>query len=133
MDLAGCSAANRSIASRKGFNREQNMQGFYKTEAVPVGETFTGEASYYGPGFHGKKTANGETYDQDAMTCAHKTLPFGTILEVTLLSTGKSIEVRVTDRGPYKDGRILDLSVAAARQIGLIGPGVGEVRAKVLK
>lgn len=129
----GCSAANKSIAARKGFNRSQHMQGFYKTEPKDVGETFSGKASYYGPGFHGKKTANGEIYDQDDLTCAHKTLPFQTKLKVTLESTGKSTVVRVNDRGPYKDTRILDLSVRAAKEIGLVAEGVGTVEAEVIE
>jgi rare lipoprotein A len=133
LELSGCAAANKSIAARRGFNREQSMQGFYEVEPMDVGESFSGEASYYGPGFHGKKTANGETYDQNAMTCAHKTLPFGTKLKVTLLSTGKSAIVRVTDRGPYMDGRILDLSVSAGKQVGLDLVGVGEVEAEVVE
>lgn len=132
LQMVGCSAANKRIASRQGFNREQSMIGFYKTESRAVGETFSGQASYYGPGFHGKKTASGETYDQNALTCAHKTLPFQTKLKVTLESTGKSVVVRVTDRGPYKDSRILDLSVRAAKEIGLIAEGVGMVEAEVV-
>lgn len=131
--LMGCSAANKSIAARQGFNRSQHMQGFYKTEPKDVGETFSGKASYYGPGFHGKKTANGEIYDQDDLTCAHKTLPFQTKLKVTLESTGKSTVVRVNDRGPYKDTRILDLSVRAAKEIGLVAEGVGMVEAEVIE
>lgn len=131
--LVGCSAANQKIASRTGFNRAQHMQGFYKTESRAVGDVFSGKASYYGPGFHGKKTANGETYDQNDHTCAHKTLPFNTKLKVMLESTGKSTIVRVNDRGPYKDSRILDLSVQAAKDIGLVAEGVGTVEAEVVE
>lgn len=86
---------------------------------------FCGKASWYGPGFHGKKTASGEIYNQSALTTAHKTLPFGTMLRVTL--NGKSVVVRVNDRGPYHGNRVLDLSKAAAQRIGLIGPGVATV------
>ena len=133
MQLSGCAYGNKMIANRQGFNREQNMQGFFTVEPADVGDVFHGEASYYGPGFHGKKAANGETYDQNELTCAHKTLPFGTKLKVTLLSTGKSIVVRVIDRGPYKDGRIIDMSVAAAKAIGLDAAGVGKVEAEVVR
>lgn len=133
ISTVGCAAANQSIASRRGFNREQHMLGFYKVEARSVGETFSGKASFYGLGFDGKKTANGETYDQDDHTCAHKTLPFNTKLKVTLESSGKSTIVRVNDRGPYKDSRILDLSVQAAKEIGLTQEGVGTVEAEVVE
>ena len=88
-----------------------------------------GIASWYGPGFHGKKTANGERFDQDGLTAAHCCWPFGVRLKVTLLSTGKSVVVRLNDRMPLnRKGRILDLSRGAARHIGLIGPGTGRVR-----
>lgn len=131
--LSSCAEANRKIASRKGYNREIHMQDFFEVEPMDVGESFSGMASYYGPGFHGKKTASGKSYDQNSMTCAHKTLPFGTKLQITLLSNGKTVVVQVEDRGPYMDGRILDLSVAAAKKIGLTGVGVGEVLATVVE
>ncbi len=82
-------------------------------------------ASWYGPGFHGRKTASGQRFNQNAQTAAHKTLPFGTKLRVTF--RGKSTVVTVNDRGPYIRGRSLDLSKAAASRIGLIGPGHGKV------
>lgn len=132
LGLQSCAWGNRKISQRSGFNREQRMQSFYKTQAVSVGTVFRGEASYYGPGFHGKKTASGEIFDQNALTCAHKTLPFGTRLKVTRLDNHQSVVVTVNDRGPYKKGRILDLSVAAARQIGLNIQGVAQVKAEVI-
>jgi rare lipoprotein A len=88
-------------------------------------------ASWYGPGFHGKKTANGERFDQEAMTAAHRLWAFGTRVRVTLLSTGKSVVVTINDRMPRKD-RVIDLSKGAARKIGLIGPGIGRVRLEVV-
>jgi rare lipoprotein A len=100
---------------------------------VEAGDLSEGIASWYGPGFHGKKTASGERFDQDAMTAAHCCVPLGTRLRVTLLSTGKSVDVRVNDRMPRnKKGRVIDLSRGAARRIGLIGPGTGRVRMEVL-
>ncbi len=102
-------------------------------EEFEQGKTFIGVASYYGPGFHGKLTANGETFDQNDMTCAHKTLPFNTILEVTLLDNGKSVTVRVNDRGPYIPGRVLDLSVEAARRLGLTKMGTGRVAIEIVE
>lgn len=82
---------------------------------------FVGLASWYGPGFHGKKTASGEEYNMHELTAAHKTLPFGTKLKVTNVDNGKTIVVRINDRGPYIKGRILDLSFAAAKQLGYTG------------
>ncbi len=84
-----------------------------------------GVASWYGPGFHGKKTANGERFNTNALTAAHKTLPFGTQLRVTNERTGKSVVVRINDRGPYAHGRVIDLSKAAAQAVGI--EGVGQV------
>lgn len=86
-----------------------------------------GKASWYGPGFHGKKAADGSTYNQNELTAAHKSLPFGTKIKVKNLENGKSVRVRITDRGPFKPGRIIDLSKAAANAIGMINDGVVEV------
>ena len=97
------------------------------------GTVQTGEASWYGPGFHGRRTASGERYDQDALTAAHRTLPFGTRVRVTNLDNARTVEVRINDRGPFVAGRVIDLSRAGARVIGLIGPGVGPVRVEVLE
>jgi rare lipoprotein A len=97
----------------------------------PVGEVKTGIASWYGPGYHGKRTSSGERYDMDALTAAHERYAFGTRVRVTLLSTGRSVEVRINDRFPNRD-RVIDLSRAAARAIGLIGPGTGKVRLEVV-
>ncbi|TDR32975.1 septal ring lytic transglycosylase RlpA family protein [Hydromonas duriensis] len=93
----------------------------------------TGVASYYGPGFHGRRTANGETFNMNAMTAAHRTLPFGTKLKVTNLNNGQSTIVRVNDRGPYVGGRIIDLSVAAAKQIGSTTSGTAQVKLEVVE
>ena len=86
-----------------------------------------GGASWYGPGFHGKKTASGERFNQNAMTAAHKTLPLGSVVKVTNQHTGKSIEVKINDRGPFAKGRIIDLSKAAAAKLGPQAAGVGKV------
>lgn len=87
-----------------------------------------GVASWYGPGFHGKKTANGERYSQYAMTAAHKILPLGTVVTVTNLNNRKSITVRINDRGPFVDDRVIDLSKKGAEQIGMIAKGTARVR-----
>jgi rare lipoprotein A len=86
-----------------------------------------GIASWYGPGFHGKTTANGELYDMYAYTAAHKTLPFGTVVKVVDLRTGRSVVVRINDRGPFVPGRIIDLSYAAALELGIVERGTAEV------
>ncbi len=87
-----------------------------------------GTASWYGVPFHGRKTASGEVFDRFAYTAAHRTLPFGTVLLVTNLDTGARVVVRVNDRGPFVEGRMIDLSEAAAGEIGIIGSGTGRVR-----
>lgn len=86
-----------------------------------------GGASWYGPGFHGKKTASGETFNQNAMTAAHKTLPFNTVVKVVDQRTGKSVRVRISDRGPFHKGRIIDLSKAAATKLGFRDAGTTKV------
>lgn len=91
-----------------------------------------GLASWYGPRFHGKRTANGEVYNQHALTAAHKTLPLGSRAIVTNLNTGQSIEVRINDRGPFIQGRVIDLSHAAARRVGVLGPGIAPVKIEVV-
>ena len=91
-----------------------------------------GMASWYGPGFHGKSTSNKEVYDMYDMTAAHRTLPFGTQVMVTNLQNSRSVIVRINDRGPFVKDRILDLSLAAARQLDMLGPGVVPVRLEVL-
>lgn len=98
----------------------------------PVRFSLSGLASWYGPGFHGRRSANGEIYNQNALTAAHKSLPFGTRVRVTHVNSGRSVVVRINDRGPYIGGRIIDLSAAAARIIGVAQTGVAPVRVEVL-
>lgn len=99
---------------------------------VETGWQQEGEASWYGPGFHGRRTASGEIYDMEAMTAAHNQLPFGSLIRVVNLDNGREARVRVNDRGPFARGRVLDLSRAAARAIGMLGPGTARVRIEVL-
>jgi len=96
------------------------------------GYTEEGNASWYGAPFHGRKASNGEIYDMNKLTAAHRTLPFESMVRVTNLNNGKSTTVRITDRGPFVDNRIIDLSRAAAQEIESIGPGVVPVRIEVL-
>jgi len=115
----------KSFADQQREAREQ----FSKTGKHEM----TGGASWYGPGFHGRTTANGEKFNQNAMTAAHKTLPFNTKVRVTDLDTRKSVVVRINDRGPYAKGRIIDLSKGAAKKLGMIEKGHARVRLDIVK
>jgi rare lipoprotein A len=95
-------------------------------------KVITGSASWYGPGFHGRRTANGERYDMNKLTAAHKSLPFGTRVRVTNAKTGQSVVVRINDRGPFVGRRVIDLSKGAARAVGLIASGVAPVQLEIL-
>lgn len=94
--------------------------------------TQEGIGSWYGPGFAGRTTSNGEVFDPSQLTAAHRTLPFGTRVRVTNLETGASVEVRINDRGPFKPGRIIDLSRAAADRVGMLASGIARVRVEVV-
>ncbi len=95
--------------------------------------SLVGEASWYGPGFQGNTTANGEKFDMHAMTAAHKTLKFNTIVEVKSLDTGKKVKVRINDRGPFAKGRIIDLSKKAAKKLGMLDKGHARVELRIIK
>ena len=96
-------------------------------------KSWVGNASWYGPGFNGRKTANGERYDSEGFTAAHPTLPFGSLVRVVNLRNGKFELVRINDRGPYQEGREIDVSYRVARKIGLIHPGVSQVRLELMR
>jgi rare lipoprotein A len=98
----------------------------------PIGYVERGMASWYGPGFQGNKTANGEPYDMHKLTAAHRTLPLGSVAVVRSASTGKEVTVRINDRGPFARGRILDLSYAGARTLGMIGQGTDHIELRVI-
>lgn len=119
-----------SCSFDKGFTRHR----YYSPSARFAGkeQSFSGICSYYGKKFHGKKTANGETFDMYGFTAAHPDLPFGTKLEIKNLSNNKKVIVRVNDRGPFVKGRILDLSYAAADAIGMISAGTAEIEAQII-
>ncbi len=102
-------------------------------KAPEPGRPQTGVASWYGPGFHGRPTTSGEIYDQDGLTAAHPSLPLGTRVHVTNLDNGRGVDVRVNDRGPFVKGRAIDLSYAAAEEIGVVGPGTAPVRIDVVE
>jgi len=117
----------------KGHQKPYTVNGRrYEPLRSPHGFVQEGMASWYGEQFHGKLTSNGETYDMYAMTAAHKTLPMGVYVRVTNRNNGKSTVVRVNDRGPFVDDRIIDLSYAAAKQLEVVGPGTAPVRLEAL-
>ena len=99
----------------------------------PIGFVERGEASWYGPGFHGNKTANGERYDMHQLTAAHRTLPLGSIAVVRSMSTGQQVTVRINDRGPFARGRVLDLSLAGAHALGMTGAGTDQIELRVVE
>ena len=96
-------------------------------------EVQVGFASYYASRFHGARTASGERYDEEALTAAHRSLPFGTRVQVTNLSNGRSVIVTITDRGPFAPGRIIDVSRRAARKLDFVRDGTARVRVKILE
>ena len=126
-----CKAVAAPGPKKIGKPYKINGVTYYPMESAG-GYSEVGIASWYGPGFHGKLTANGETYNQKAMTAAHKTLPLPTLVKVENLENGKSVVVRVNDRGPYSKGRIIDLTEVAARRLGMIDKGTAKVRVSVL-
>ncbi len=106
--------------------------GITARQAV-IGElVLRGYASWYGEAFHGRRTASGEIYDMNGLSCAHRTLPFGTVLVVTNISNGRSVTVRVNDRGPFVSGRIADLSRGAASRLDMVESGIALVELKVV-
>ncbi len=98
----------------------------------PVGFVERGSASWYGPGFHGNRTANGDVYDMHKLTAAHRTLPLGSVAVVRSLTTGRQVTVRINDRGPFARGRILDLSLAGAQAVGMVGRGTDDIELRVI-
>ena len=127
MALCACSATTAPRAPRHHL-----VDLDYPAPVITPQGTEIGVSSWYGPGFHGQSTASGERYDQGAMTAAHRTLPLGTWVEVRNLANGRVATVRINDRGPYKVGRVLDLSYAAAQQIGMVGPGTADVEIRLV-
>lgn len=130
------SGYSRSSASDKKSTKKKSSSTKKKSSSKQTSakkSELKGGASWYGPGFHGKTTANGEKFNMYAMTAAHKTLKFGTIVEVTDLDTGKKVRVRINDRGPYAKGRIIDLSKKAAKKLGMIDKGHAQVSLRIIK
>lgn len=128
--IAGCSPSVR-FAEKSGTTNIK--PGKVETTKAVAGETFKGYASFYADKFHGRKTSSGEVFDMNGFTAAHRTLPFGTKVKVTNIKNGKSIVVKINDRGPFKEERIIDLSKAAAESIDMVNDGVAEVEIKILE
>jgi rare lipoprotein A len=128
MVLAGTALAQSPDGANAG------PSGAFKAVRLASAKPYqtVGIASYYGARFHGRTTASGEIFDMHAMTAAHKTLPFGTMLRVVHLASQREVVVRINDRGPFYGGRILDLSYAAARKLGVIKAGKAQVRIEVI-
>lgn len=119
--LCGCAGCASATTSRVSY-----------PAGYPIGYVERGVASWYGPGFHGNKTANGEHFDMHQMTAAHRTLPLGSVVQVRSLSNGRSVTVRINDRGPFAKGRVLDLSLAGAKVLGMTGTGTDRVELRVV-
>ncbi len=125
--LVGCAARHRIPVERRGLPPEQKMA---RTEVVR-GVQY-GMASWYGKDFHGKPTSSGEIYDMYQLTCAHNTLPLGTRVMVTHMENGRSVELKVNDRGPFVKDRIIDVSYAAAQLLGMYEKGTAFVKVEVI-
>ncbi|MGE5268169.1 MAG: septal ring lytic transglycosylase RlpA family protein [Thiohalocapsa sp.] len=140
--LAGCASDSR-VAGHHGHRFQigrpnytvapYQVKGVWYTPRVDYSYDETGTASWYGPGFDGKPTSDGEIYDMNELTAAHKTLPLPSVVQVTNLQNGRALRLRVNDRGPFVDGRIIDLSRRAAQLLGFDGAGTAPVRVRILK
>ncbi len=129
---SGNTKNNRSSGGNKGVADPDLHEPSAPRGAKPL-MTETGLASWYGPPYHNRRGSNGEVYNMNAMTAAHRTLPLGSIVRVTNVKTRHSVLVRITDRGPFIPGRIVDLSLAAARKIDVVQPGVAEVKVELVE
>src|SRR5207302_10688273 len=131
---SGSAKKNRQPGARNGVEESSPdlAEPTIPPGATPLA-TETGRASWYGPPYHNRVGSNGEVYNMHAMTAAHRTLPLGSVVRVTNLKTGHTALVRITDRGPFIPGRVLDLSLAAARKVDIYQPGVAEVKVEVMQ
>ncbi|MEP7352293.1 MAG: septal ring lytic transglycosylase RlpA family protein [Acidobacteriota bacterium] len=116
-----------------GCSKHKTVHAPQPLKPARIGKTEKGLASWYGIPYHGRRAASGEVFDMEQLTAAHRTLPFQTWVMVTNLDNGKKVDVRITDRGPFVDNRVIDLSKAAAREIDMLGPGTARVKLKVIK
>lgn len=132
--LLSCTA-NVAVVKNESSGKPYSVNGktYVPLKKVAAGHVQKGTASWYGPGFHGRKTSSGEKYDMYSMTAAHNVLPMNTVVKVTNLVNNKEVVVRINDRGPFIDDRIIDLSYGAAKQLGMLRPGTVPVRLAVLE
>lgn len=140
MLLIECTPSPRFTSSPSRQTESRKKKPARKSNTPPslssnfrVGQSFVGIASYYADDFHGKLTANGETFDMYGLTAAHKTLPFNTVVRVTNLENKKSILVRINDRGPFIPGRMLDLSYGAAKKLGVVTAGTAKIKIEIVE
>jgi len=122
-----------TVSPRYGASTQVNNKKNIKNNKIKSNSVLRGVSSWYGPNFHGKLTANGEVYDMYGVTAAHKTLTLNTVVRVTNLDNGKSLILRINDRGPYVDGRILDCSFGAAKKLGFHEQGTANVEIKIIE
>ena len=139
--LTSCSVSPRYSSSysksnkkaTKNYGVKKTSKNNSKKNDFKAGDIISGISSWYGPNFHGKLTANGEVYDQYGVTAAHKTMPLGTVVKVTNVDNGKSVILRINDRGPYVGNRILDCSYGAATKLGFKDLGTANVEIKIIE
>jgi rare lipoprotein A len=131
--ITGCAKKKPTVAVARPPAHGAGRAGIAPPAAQPVGSTERGVASWYGHPYHGRAAADGEIYDMETLVAAHRTLPFQTWVRVRNVRNDKSVDVRIIDRGPFVQGRVIDLSHAAAKEIDLIGPGVAEVEITVIE
>lgn len=124
-----CSSNNTKPSARPSASSSVKKS---TSSSARAGATYTGKASYYADKFHGRTTASGAKYDKKKLTAAHKTLPFGTVVEVTNMANNKKVTVTINDRGPFVAGRIIDLSRAAAEKIDMVTAGVVDVKVRIV-
>jgi len=131
--IQGCSISGMPNSSLQNRPDPGEADSGATPRSVRTENVHIGAASWYGPGFNGKKTASGEIFDETKLTAAHKTIPLGRRARVTHLGNGKSVEVLINDRGPYVEGRMIDLSHAAAKVLGMIDDGIAKVQVELLR
>lgn len=131
--LNGCASRSALLQDNIASSYKINGQTYHTMKKVEVGHQQKGIASWYGPGFNGKKTASGETYDMFDLTAAHSSLPLDTVVKVRNTRNNREVVVRINDRGPFVGDRVIDLSFTAARELGILAPGTAPVNLVVIK
>ena len=130
--VASCASNKPSTTIKAKSSTTKTSTSSSSSSSTKSGAVTKGKASYYADKFHGRKTASGEVYDKKKLTAAHRTYAFGTVVRVINKKNGKSVDVRINDRGPFSSGRIIDLSRAAAEKISMVNDGVVDVEVRVI-